>query len=405
MKLAVIVFIIVALIAASPSPAPTTRPAPSQPAGIELARTRIDTMLRTGRADPSWFSSSFLAQVSAAQVDSVIAMVIKTLGQYERVEVTPTRFIAHFAKGTDDILIHLDSDMKIDGLLFKPLAPTAASLDDALRTLRGMPGTVSYAIIQEGRSEIAALNPYASLAVGSAFKLAVLNGLVDQIKRGRRHWSDVVPLQPGWKSIPTSVLRDWPNRTPLTLAAYAAEMISVSDNTAADALTRIVGPVSLRPYASGNDPFLTTREMAILKSAVGDGLRTAYLSATTAGARTAVLRRVDALPVPTVNQLLSKPLLSIEWHYSARQLCDLMWRVAQLPLMSINPGVADPAAFRRISFKGGSDIGIINLTTLVTTKRGTRVCFSATENNAAQALDESAFEMAYSAAMRLLASR
>jgi Beta-lactamase enzyme family len=377
----------------------------SESAGVELARIRIDAMLRTGHADPSWFSSSFLAQISAAQVDSVIAMVIKTLGQYQRVEATPTRFIAHFAKGTDDILIHLDADMKIDGLLFKPLAPTAASLDDALRTLRGMPGTVSYAIIQEGRSEIAALNPSASLAVGSAFKLAVLNGLVDQIKRGRRHWSDVVALHPRWKSIPTSVLRDWPNGTPLTLATYAAEMISVSDNTAADALMGIVGPVWLRPYAWGNDPFLTTREMAILKSAVGDGLRTAYLSATTAGARTAVLRRVDALPLPTVNQLLSKPVLSIEWHYSTRQLCELMWRVARLPLMSINPGVADPAAFRRIAYKGGSDIGIINLTTLVTTKHGTRVCFSATENNAAQALDEPAFEMAYSAAMRFLASR
>lgn len=393
-----------ALLATTPSPTPSPS-TPSQSAGIERARTRLDTMLRTNHADPSLFSASFLAEVSAAEVDSVIATIIKTLGPYQSVEFTPTRFIAHFAKGTDDILIHLDTDMKIDGLLFKPPAATAASLDDALRTLRGMLGTVSYVVIQKDRSEIAALNPSLSLAVGSAFKLAVLNGLLDQIRQGRRHWSDVVPLKPQWKSIPTSVLLDWPNGTPLTLATYAAEMISVSDNTAADALVRIVGPASLRSYTFGNEPFLTTREMATLKSTVGDDVRPAFSAATTASARAMILRRVDALPAPTVSQLLDKPVLPIEWHYSVRELCRLMSRVAGLPLMSINPGTGDPALFRRIAFKGGSDIGIINLTTMMTTKRDTRICFSATENDPAHSVDELAFKTAYAVSLRLLASR
>jgi len=77
-------------------------------------------MLRTGHADASWFSASFLAQVSVPQVDAVLGGLTAALGAYQSIEYTPTKFIAHFAKGTDDVQIHLDVDMKIDGLLFKP---------------------------------------------------------------------------------------------------------------------------------------------------------------------------------------------------------------------------------------------------------------------------------------------
>ena len=77
-------------------------------------------------------------------------------------------------------------------------------------------------------------------------------------------------------------------------------------------------------------------------------------------------------------------------------------RVADIPLMSINPGVADPHAFRHVAFKGGSDVGIINLTTMVTTRRGTNVCFSATLNDSKKSVNESAFEEAYSAVLRYI---
>ena len=172
-------------------------------------------------------------------------------------------------------------------------------------------------------------------------------------------------------------------------------MISISDNTAADALVHIVGPKGLAPYAMGNTPFLTTREMFILKSAPGTALRARYLAAKTPAARAAVLRAVDAMALPAVSQFVTTPILAIEWHYNVRELCDLMGRVADLPVMSINPGVADPGAFNTVAYKGGSDIGIISMTTQVTTKKGTRVCFSATLNNAKQEVDEKAFAAAY----------
>ena len=70
--------------------------------------------------------------------------------------------------------------------------------------------------------------------------------------------------------------------------------------------------------------------------------------------------------------------------------------------MSINPGVANPADFDHVAYKGGSDTGIINMTTMVTTHHGTKLCFSATANDSTHDVNETAFEEAYGAALRQL---
>jgi len=79
-------------------------------------------MLRTGHADASWFSKSFLAQIPANQVDYVIAVLTRQLGAYQRLELAPNKFVAHFANGTSDVYIHFDAKNQIDGLVFQPSA-------------------------------------------------------------------------------------------------------------------------------------------------------------------------------------------------------------------------------------------------------------------------------------------
>ncbi|MBV9233613.1 MAG: hypothetical protein JO030_06175 [Candidatus Eremiobacteraeota bacterium] len=112
----------------APSPSPVVSdvtPPPAMAATVALARSRIEAMLRTQSADAAWFSSDFLGQVSIQQVKDVLANLIKTLGTFQRLDYTPEKFVAHFAKGTDDVLIHLDAQNKIDGLLFR--APNLSS--------------------------------------------------------------------------------------------------------------------------------------------------------------------------------------------------------------------------------------------------------------------------------------
>jgi CO/xanthine dehydrogenase Mo-binding subunit len=117
------IVVLMLLAVASPALADTTAsPVPAASAAsspVVLAQSRIDTMLRTGHADASWFSASFLAQLSVDKVDGVIANLTAALGQYQSVEYTPAAFVAHFAKGTDDVLIGLDADNKIYTLLFR----------------------------------------------------------------------------------------------------------------------------------------------------------------------------------------------------------------------------------------------------------------------------------------------
>ncbi|MBV9719941.1 MAG: hypothetical protein JOZ77_11525 [Candidatus Eremiobacteraeota bacterium] len=102
--------------AASPTSSPLT-------SAVQIERTRLDSMLRTGHADAAWFSDSFLSQIPATEVDRVIASVTTALGAYQSLEIGSDQFVAHFLKGTDVVLIHLDTDDKIDGLLFKPPHP------------------------------------------------------------------------------------------------------------------------------------------------------------------------------------------------------------------------------------------------------------------------------------------
>ena len=364
-------------------------------------------MFKTGHADPNWFAPSFLAQVSVLQVETILGQITGTLGSYLGIDGTKGVFTARFARGTDEVDVHLDSANKIDGLLFRPPSMKAALLDSALRNLAALertPGQLAYVVL-EGRSERAALNASAPLAVGSAFKLAVLAALRARIDAGTLHWTDVVPLAPRWKSLPSGVMQTWPDRTPTTLATYATQMISISDNTAADALAHIVGARALAPFAMGNTPFLTTREMFLLKSKPGATQRARFRATTSADVRRAILTKIDALDLPANGELESSPMLDIEWHYTVRDLCALIARVENLPVFSINPGIAARADFAHVAYKGGSDFGVINMTTFVTTKRGTQICVSATLNDAEKSTNDIAFESAYSAVVASLANR
>jgi beta-lactamase class A len=200
-------------------------------------------------------------------------------------------------------------------------------------------------------------------------------------------------------------METWPDRTPTTLATYATQMISISDNTAADAVAHIVGARALAPFTMGNEPFLTTRELFFLKSTRGAAQRARFRAATTADARRSILGQVDALGIPSASEVETSPMLDIEWHYTVRDLCGFMARVDDLPVFSVNPGLADPSAFAHVAFKGGSEIGVINMTTSLTTKRGTHLCISATLDDAERRVDDVAFERAYGAVLGALADR
>ena len=347
-----------------------------------------------------WFSPAFLAQVPVAQLNDIIRQYRAALGALEDVQGNAPVFKLTFSKGYVTSQIVLDSAGRVAGFFLGPPEPRVSGLDSALDGFRELPGKVSVLVVSQA-GVLAALNPELPLAVGSAFKLAVLAALKDQIAAGALAWDDVATLEAGHISLPSGILQSWPAGSPLTLHTLASLMISVSDNTATDALIALLGRELVEKYTALNHPLLTTREAFALKNpANGDHLK-AYRQGDT-NQRRGVLKQLQSLPLPDAGIFIAPQALDIEWFFSAQELVNLMAAVQDLSVFDINPGVASPADWQHIAFKGGSEPGAINLTTWLVGHSGMNYCVAATWNND-KALDEVQFVGLYSGILRQLA--
>ncbi|HTX60377.1 MAG TPA: serine hydrolase [Verrucomicrobiae bacterium] len=383
-----------AFLLALPAAAPAQVPAAASAASAITPQAALSRLLAAPAVSADWLAPSFIAQIPASKLDSYIEQYKKTLGTFLRAIPSgrADEYLAIFTNGTLPSLIALDDRGRIIELFFR--VPQVFSLGSALEGLRSLPGSVSYVVTEDGK-ETASSGQDHPLSVGSSFKLAVLDALAAQIARGRRHWDDVVHLQNEWKSLPTGILQNWPAGSALTLETLASLMISMSDNTAADALVHILGRDAIAPYAGDNVPLLTTHDLFVLKGRDNASLLDQWRSSSIAQRR-ALVEQLDRMPLPNADALDTSPAnADVDWSFTNRQLCDLMERVQELPLASINPGVASPADWERIAYKGGSDWGVISMTTWLVARDGKNFCVSATWNDTAAATDETTFENAY----------
>lgn len=364
-------------------------------------RAALERLFTERPAKAEWFAPIFLQQVPLAQVEAILQQLLGGLGRYEGVEPDGPNFRVNFERGVVPAQISLDSEGRIQGLFFRPPQPKAAlTPEQLLAEYRKLPGEVSVLVL-EGPQERLGLNADRALAVGSSFKLAVLEALRQQIEAGQRRWGDTVPLRPGWKSLPSGTLQNLPDGTSLSLEQYATQMISISDNTATDALISIVGRAEVEKLSPRNRPFLTTREAFVLKNPQNREWLERYRA--NPSERAALLPQLARLPLPDVSVFAGGPVaLDVEWFFSTRELCALMSRVQALPLMSLNPGLANPTDWQRVAYKGGSEPGVLNLTTWLTAKDGRQYCVSATWNNPQARLDENQFFLLYTSLLNSL---
>jgi beta-lactamase class A len=352
----------------------------------------IERLFTAPSPQAEWFDSSFLTQVPLTQVESLITGFRTFLGAYQSVKQKDDEYLVQFEKGELSAQIALNDEGQITSLLLSnAIDPTAV-----IPQLQALPGQTNLVIL-EGNTELAAHNADEALAIGSAFKLAVLATLQEQIEEGDRNWSDVVELRPEDKSLPSGILQTWFDGALLTVQSLATLMISQSDNTATDTLIRLVGRRAIEALTPRNSPFLTTREFFALKNPENESLRQRYQTGTPRQRRE-VLKELASAPLPDASIFSGNPVaLKVEWFFTPRELCGLMQKVEDLPLMSVNPGggLVDPSQWERVSFKGGSEPGVLNLTTSLKAKNGKTYCVSATWNNAEAAIDQTNFFVLY----------
>lgn len=382
----------VAILLAGAVTRPQAAAAQATPAPPLTPQAALERLFTTTPAQADWFAPAFLAQVPLTQVESILSQLPSTLGSYERVQPSGDGFVVVFSQGTVLAHISLDSQGRIAGLTYgeATYADPAQAISQAVSSLQALPGDVSL-LVQENGQETLNLNADQPLAVGSAFKLAVLLALRQQIAAGQLAWDDVVMLQPQWKTLPSGLLQTWPDGSPMTVNTLASLMISQSDNTAADGVMSLVGRSAIEAVAPGNVPFPTPRELFTLKDPANQNLLDQWRSGDVADRR-AVLQQLDALPNPPVSVFSDGPIApDVEWFFSAHDLCSLMGQVQDLPLMSINPGAASAADWSHIAYKGGSEAGVLNLTQWLVDANGNSYCVAATWNNSSN-LDEKSFE-------------
>ncbi|WP_291428237.1 serine hydrolase [Deinococcus sp.] len=362
----------------------------------------------SGPLDPALFAPSFLEALPEAQLRSFLDGLRAQYGPLRDVQVSATRTALIFENGPLNVTqFTLDDQGRVTGLVVAPVSPdvTFAIPDEARAAFAALPGQVSL-VVQEvgvqGGAPLVALNAARPLAVGSTFKLAILAELQAQVSAGQRAWTDELTLTDAERSLPSGTLQDAPTGSRYTLRDLAARMISQSDNTATDLLLNAVGRAGVEARF-GQWPFLGTREAFALKNPANAALLAEYRAAVlNVPARRAVLERARVAPLPAASIFAGGPLArDVEWFASTERLCRLMGEVAALKETQLNPGVADPTQFRSVSYKGGSEPGVLNLTTQVTTQAGRTYCVSATWNDA-RALNDPQFLALYRGALRLL---
>ena len=219
--------------------------------------------------------------------------------------------------------------------------------------------------------------------MGSSFKLYVLKAVYEAVERGELDFDTVVQLEEKDRSLPSGILQDWPAGIPVTVKTLTNLMISISDNTATDNLIGLVGREKVEGLANErNIPFLKTTELFKLKYTAESGLQDKYLNGTLEEKR-AVLPTLVDLKVSASN-IVTTPLLidELEWFFSTRELCGIIYELREADELRINPGLARPDDWYLIAFKGGSEPGVLQYTHLLQKEaEGDYYAVSATINN------------------------
>jgi beta-lactamase class A len=358
--------------------------------------------LFTGQLDSVKLTDAFSRALPREKLSEVISGIEAQLGAFREVRGANNPFTVIFAKGTATAEIHMDAQGRLAGLRFTQLIPAAKDLDGALSRLRSLKGEVSYLVLENGQT-LASYRSAKALAVGSSFKLAVLAAVQEAVRSGEHRWDEIVRLRADDRSLPSGILQDWPDGAALTVQTLATLMISISDNTAADTLIHLVGREAVERFSPRNRPFLTTSEAFKLKNPKNADLKEAYLSASETE-RGILLEQLKSRELPSPDLFTGGPVAPrIEWFFSVEELCKLMKRVSPLDLTTVNPGPASRENWKRVSFKGGSEPGVINLTVALTGKDRRRYCISATQNREDAQIDDTAFFAAFQGVLGVLA--
>ena len=420
--------VFVCLLLASPA-ALHAQIAPTERSALEARTADVLAVLQQKRPASDVFNAFFLSEVPAARLAGIIAELEAQHGK-----LTGARLINVIGPGNASLTLYFERadaavtiaiepmlPRKVTGLQITgvgppslPRPPIAAdepgssaplSLAEEFAALPGSAGFMLARLDAGAPAVIDARRPGQLFAVGSAFKLWVLDAVAADVAAGRLKWGQVVRLGP--RSLPSGMTQDWPPGAAVTVETLATLMISISDNTATDALIRLVGRerVEARVAASGHSqpvamrPLLTTVEAFQLKLGQ-QAARDAYARSDIAGRRRMLAAMPAAIP-PSQHGFSAlaagKPVAidSAEWFASPGDIVRILDALRRrsdprvLAILGVSPGMSPDMrrTFAAAGYKGGSEPGVLNYSWLLRRPSGTWYAVTVSWNNPAAPVD------------------
>ena len=296
------------------------------------------------------FDAAFLAQVSPAMLNQALqgATGVKLVS----IQVSePSMLVAIVSTSgalpRARVRLAVDSAGLISGLLISPAATgpvpgTWAGVDAALRSVAPQVRLLVANVSSGSCQPVHSMDPATAAPLGSAFKLYVLAALGNALAAGKVRWNQPLTVTAQLKSLPSGQLQNEPDGTRISVLDTAANMISISDNTAADMLINLLGRPAVEAALTTTGmaspaldrPFLTTREMFILKLDQWPALANRYLAADEAGRRALLASTIDRAPLPAVAAAKAwttpRDINTLEYFASASDICRAYTSLAAL---------------------------------------------------------------------------
>ena len=408
--------------AGSPPPVRSTVP-PDTPAGAQL-RWLIAAAAHLPLSDAqvsAHFDPAFLAQVSPAELNEALqqgAIGIRLLSvRVSELSTLVADVSTYSGHSRAEVMLTVDSRGLVSWLRISPAStePIPASWAGVDATLRSVAPQVHLLVadVSNGSCQpVHSIAPATPAPLGSAVKLYVLDALGNAVAARKVRWDQSLTVTAQLKGLPPGELQTEPDGTQISVLDSAAEMISLSDNTAADMLTGLVGrsAVEAALTATGmtspalDRPFLTTREIFVLKLEQWPALAQRYVTADEPSRRALLASTVDRAPLPAAEEAGSwttpRDIDRLEYFASASDLCRAY---TSLVALARQPGLApigrvlslnddglqlDPAQWQTTWFKGGSEPGVLTLAFLATTRSGHSYVVTVLAENESQPIDQ-----------------
>jgi beta-lactamase class A len=366
------------------------------------------------------FDQAFLAQIGPAALNQALEEVIgiKLLSiEVSDLGTLVARVSAYGGVSQAQVLLTVDRQGLVSWLRISPAAigPTPATwagVDIALRSVAPEVHLVVARVSNGSCQLVHSIAPNVAAPLGSVVKLYVLDAVGRAVAAREVRWNQPLTVTAQFKGLPPGELQDEPDGTRISVLESAAEMISLSDNTAADMLTNLVGRSAVEAAftTSGmtspalDRPFLTTREIYVLKLDQWPALAQRYISADEPSRRALLASTVDRAPLPATETAgawtTPRDIDSLEYFASASDICRAY---ASLAAMARRPGLApisrvlslnddglqlDPAQWKTTWFKGGSEPGVLSLAFLATTRSGQSYVVTVLAENKSQPIDQ-----------------